>query len=103
MEFEKAAEAFRRKELELDFATITIAQCIETDPATYTGPGYFRQDASGKLEVKCYATTTPQMGIAAFNRQMRSSSAKTSSPPASAISSDTQRIALIFGSSHSSK
>ena len=74
MEFEKAAEAFRRKELELDFATITIAQCTVTDPVTYTGPGYFRQDASGKLEVKCYATTTPQIGITAFNRQMRSSS-----------------------------
>ena len=74
MEFEKAAEAFRRKELELDFATIKIAQCSETEPVTYTGPGYFRQDAGGKLEVKCYATTTPQMGIAAFNRQMRSSS-----------------------------
>lgn len=74
MEFEKAAEAFRRKELELDFATITIAQCAETEPVTYSGPGYFRQDGGGKLEVKCYATTTPQMGIAAFNRQMRSSS-----------------------------
>lgn len=74
MEFEKAAEAFRRKELELDFATITITQCAESEPAIYTGPGYFRQDAGGKLEVKCYATTTPQMGIAAFNRQMRASS-----------------------------
>jgi hypothetical protein len=74
MEFEKAADAFRRKELELDFATITITQCAEAEPVTYTGPGYLRQGADGKLEVKCYVTTTPQMGIAAFNRQMRSSS-----------------------------
>lgn len=74
MDFEKAAEAFRRKELELDFATITIEQCKETEPVTYVGPGYFRQDVSGRLEVKCYATTTPEVGIAAFNRQMRSTS-----------------------------
>ncbi len=74
MDFDKAAEAFRRKELELDFASITIEQCKEAEPVTYAGPGYFRQDASGRLEVKCYATTTPQAGIAAFNRQMRSTS-----------------------------
>lgn len=74
MEFEKAAEAFRRKELELDLATITITQCTDSDPVTYCGPGYFRQNADGRLEVKCYATTTPQMGIAALRRQMRSSS-----------------------------
>ncbi len=74
MDFEKAVEAFRRKELELDFATISIDQCKASEPATYVGPGYFRQDSSGRLEVKCYASITPQAGIAAFNRQMQSAS-----------------------------
>lgn len=66
MQIEAALTAFRKGEFVMDAAQIELEQRAEQKPTSYSGPGYIRQLANGGFELKCYASASPEAGLASF-------------------------------------